>query len=786
MKKYIKSLAWIAALAFAVVSCQEKIQPHEPGEPDVTGCYGVYFPTQAASGSHVYNPTQDPSVEITVARTNTSGAVTVPVILTTSEDGIFSLGDVSFADGQEETTAVLRFDNAVEGTTYSASLLIEGDQYASKYNSSPVALDFSVMRVEMKDFLNPVTGEPALITLNEGWWNEVHMAKMKYYEVDGVRTCTIYSVEDGGIWGDTVNATLQFNWYTKNNNGEGNNLLEVQKQYFGFDYADWASKPEGEAANPIYVYDNYWRHIEVGTSGIDQFTWMEFAKQYGDPDGSYPIGYYDGNGGFYFTLRYYIPGLGGFSSDPYEFVAIVDGYTRVDYSLEAESDYSYDGVSPISIEAGVDVASIKYAVYEGELTATQVGNKIAAIEDGTDASTEFSDFELDEEEAVKYATLQLAPETSGMYTFVAVAYDQSGKAQNNTSVVFKHIAAGDVEDHAVEVDVFTEDTPERYKSYHDYDSFAYCISGKNLTDVHVGLFTYSAVNEDPEAYTNAVKADAKGKYAVSADVLAQINGEGGYYTVASGMPANTEIMVLVWATNGDMESVAFASYKTAKLPYVWNSLGKGTLVDDFIVTLFGKDDITVACDVYEEATTPGLYMITGYQCALAAAFFGVTEDVMAPYEGGNWNNTEVVIDATDPDAVLIEQQDYGVCVNSSYGFFLIESNPEAPGTLKDGEITFPAEELYVTLPGIGKTYYTNDNGTTKIVLPASANPTAAPKAQAGGRVSDTKIAKKHLMEVERPVVKFERDPKPVKVAVKVATAARTTKVKNLDQYVPVR
>ena len=84
----VKSLAWIAALAFAVVSCQEKIQPHEPGEPEASGCYGVYFPTQAASGSHVYNPTQDPSVEITVARTNTSGAVTVPVVLTTSEDGV--------------------------------------------------------------------------------------------------------------------------------------------------------------------------------------------------------------------------------------------------------------------------------------------------------------------------------------------------------------------------------------------------------------------------------------------------------------------------------------------------------------------------------------------------------------------------------------------------------------------------------------------------------------------------------------------------------------------------
>ena len=50
MKKYIKYFAWIAAAAFAVVSCQEEVQPHQPGDPDVSGCYGVYFPTQAASG----------------------------------------------------------------------------------------------------------------------------------------------------------------------------------------------------------------------------------------------------------------------------------------------------------------------------------------------------------------------------------------------------------------------------------------------------------------------------------------------------------------------------------------------------------------------------------------------------------------------------------------------------------------------------------------------------------------------------------------------------------------
>ena len=765
MKKFIKYFAWIAAAVFAVSSCQEVEQPHQPGDPDVAGCYGVYFPTQAASGTHVYSPVQDPSVDITLKRTNTSGAISVPIKATYSEEGIFTLGEANFADGQDETTFTVRFDPAKEGPTYKASFTIEDNQYASLYGNNAISLDFSVMRVQMQDFKTEDGSAKAMVTFSDAnFWGEVHDdVYIQYYEVDGIRYCSttggklVGEGTDGeGPWGTDVQ--LNFKWYTNKKvtvDGVSYQWIEVEAQYHG-----WES-----SGRPVYFGDYYWMRADMGL-GNGNYT-SSYDRYVNGSDGYLPS-YYDGHGGFIFNMAYWIHGTtswyGYQNSAP---VGIASGYLRVDYNFKAESDYSHDGVSPISLTAGVDVASVKYAFYEGELTATQVGNKISAIADGTDASTEFSDFELDEEAAVKTATLEVAPETSGVYTFVAVAYDKDKKAQNSASVTFNHVAAGDVADKAVRVDVFTEDTPARYKSSHNYDSFAYCVSGEDLTEVHVGLFAYADVEKDPDAAFATLKKDAKGKYAVSASVLDQINGEGGYYTVASGMPANTEIAVLVWATNGDMEEYAYDVYKTAKLPYVWNSLGKGTLVDDFIVTLFGKDDITVSCDVYEEATTPGLYMITGYQCALAAAFFGIDEETMAPYEGGNWNNTEVVIDATNPDAVVIEQQDYGVCVNSSYGFFLIESNPDAPGTLKDGEITFPANELYVTLPGIGKTYYTNDNGTFKVVLPAAAAPAAAP-ANRGGVVSDSKIVKKHLMEVARPAVKFERDPQPVNVTVKVS------------------
>ena len=153
MKKIAYIISLFAAAVFTVVSCEKEAEQHQKGPAEAAGCYGVFFPSQAASGSHVYNPIQDPSLDIIVKRTNTNGAITVPVKATFSEDGVFTMNDLYFADGQDETILTVRFDNAQEGTNYKASITVEDTNYASMYNSNPISLDFDVMRVEMKYLL---------------------------------------------------------------------------------------------------------------------------------------------------------------------------------------------------------------------------------------------------------------------------------------------------------------------------------------------------------------------------------------------------------------------------------------------------------------------------------------------------------------------------------------------------------------------------------------------------------------------------------------------------------
>lgn len=734
MKKIFLSLLFVLPFLFA---CQPQVDPYTPGEEDVAGCYGVYFPSQAATGSHTLDPTMPKVANFTVMRKNTNGAITVPVTAVASEN-VFNVGPLTFADGQSETTLTVEFPTIEDGKTYNLSLQLDDPQYVSKYLNQPIAIDYSVMSVQWVDFGHA--------TFYEGWWGEVHTANIKYYEVNGVRTCVAECDEGNGIWGDTVDATIQFTWYTKNTNSDGYQLVAIPKQYFGFDYNDWTSKPVEEAVSPVFLYDYYTYWIERGES---LGTFLEFAANYGDLDGSYPVSYYDGNGGFYFNARYYIPGLGGFSPDPFELVAIVDGYTRVDYSISGETDFSDEGEVPVYLTVGPDVDQVVFCAYPGELTPAQVENKVVNIQEDDNAEY-ISEFE--EGEGEKYADFSLNLGETGFYTLVAVTLDAKGNKQEYTSVLLNYVSAEDEETYKVMVDVGTEEVPERYEGFTPQTSFAYWVKGEDLTDAHVAIYKYDTFVKQQEAVMN----DIKYNHAVSEDVLAQINQNGGYFTVADGLNPDTEYLVVVWATNG-LEQAWTASYwATEPLPYEWNYLGKGQLTDDICTLFNGVEPNTVPCDVYEEVSHPGLYKVNGYQLPLCAAIFGISEEEEMEYEGEDWRNSDLIIDAQNPADVRIDLQDYGVCLSDSYGFFSITSmyqgEPFSIGTLTDGVIAFPTAGGLLGQLG-SSLYRVNANGAFQIVLPnANAAPAAAP---ASNHFQKNSAPQKEFFYKVRPD-KFER------------------------------
>ena len=583
MKKIFISLLFVLPFLF---SCQPQVEPFQPGEEDVAGCYGVYFPSQEATGSHTLDPTMAPQATFTAMRKNTNGAITVPLKVTASADGVFNVGELSFADGQSESTVTVTFPNSEIGTQYNLSLQIDGDQYVSKYNDQPIAIDYSCLRVEWVKFGHA--------TFYQGWWGEEHTANIKYYEVNGIRTCVAECDEGNGIWGDDVNATIQFTWYTKNYNSDGFQLVAIPKQYFGFDYNDWTSKPVDQATYPIFLYDYYTYWIERGES---LGTFLEFAAKYGDLDGSYPVSYYDGNGGFYFNARYYIPGLGGFSPDPFELVAIVDGYNRADYSIEIEAGESVNGVIPVDFNFTTDLTNVKYATFEGSLTPTQVENGANAIIEGTASGI------ASIQEA---GTANITLPASGTYTVVAVGYNGTS-VKSNASATFNYVAAGDEEKYAVKLFGGTEKTSALYEKdgLNDVNSFQFYLYGEELTDVRIGIFKAADV-EDPNDVIDDLDP-------VSEKTLAQINGDG-YIDIVINLAANTEYLLVAWGTNGYLSKVEAFPYTTNGLPLELVATGDYT----YGIFFTGADP---GLELYKNPNYENLYEIPNWGYGVSFQFY---------------------------------------------------------------------------------------------------------------------------------------------------------------------
>ncbi len=739
MKKFLHTLFALSIVAAFAVSCQE--EEYQPGEAEVDGCYGVYFPNQEESGYHVYDPTADAVVTLKAVRTNTSGNITVPLTVTASEEGIFEVGTLEFVDGQSESEVTITFDKAVIGTTYSLSLGVDDELYASKYKEGATYIDFSVLRVTWLDFYEPGTETPAVFTFYEGWWDEVHTGTMQYYEVDNVRYCTVTcnEGETAGIWGDTQNVTFDFIWYTTLKDGD-NDMVEVQKQYFGFDYLDWSSKPESQATYPVYFYDqyNYWE-VERGSTSMGSF--LAWYNYYG---GNYPVCYYDGNGGFFFNLRYYIPSLsGGFSSDAYECYALVSGFTRVDYSLALEAGYCSDGVVPVYVEAGADVATVKYACYEGSLTATAIESKATSIADGSEtAASSFTDFEN--------GGFGVTLETSGTYTLVAVALDGTDVAQGSASVAFEYVTAADAatDDYAVDIHLGIEDMSARYADagYTDVNSIAYYIYGSDLTDVHMALVTTANYEANAAAYASAIQSSS---YAVDASTLEEINSTGGYADFYTGLSANTSYTLIVWATNGKLDTVVTESRTTEGLPL--ELLGTG---DYGYTQYFSGTDAGLS--YYLNPNYENTYVISewGYGVDFSFTYNSTTGEVNVPLQStGYTHSTYGTLYVVEAATYFANSASISVTQKSSYD-------------ATSQKFTFYV--VYVVSAG----YFGTGGEETFTINTSEGTTTAASVMSLGEPNLQDFHPNAGKLIIPGSEVDYERDPQAVKLTVTEVTAPR--------------
>lgn len=194
---------------------------------------------------------------------------------------------------------------------------------------------------------------------------------------------------------------------------------------------------------------------------------------------------------------------------------------------------------------------------------------------------------------------------------------------------------------------------------------------------------------------------------------------------------------------------------TAGVAAPWKYIGMGTYVDDLFTTFWGVANIPYEVPVEENELYPGLYrMVNPY-----GEYY--------PYnDPGDWDpnvDSYIEIDATDPDKVFFYTQeqhtawgDYGnFIVGSRAGHFKARGDDESTyaeyyGTLRDGEITFPAGSLLIGMANYnnGGLYRANTNGAFSLLLPGYSKRDVSASVSYAGIFNDKSGATEAVADVE--------------------------------------
>ena len=695
MKKVFKYLAIAAAAAFALYSCATKEQD-------------MYTPAAGASGTQYYFPKENPT-EITISDATKTVDFTVKRAETVKAEDI----NVSVKDPSgkiffnNEGVVVASFAKDADGAVVSIPIDITKFEYGDKISLELQILSEDISPYRTSVFKFSLSYPEPWVSLGKGIYRDDMVST--FYSVDPEETWEVEILESANVPGVYAVVNPYGENYPYNDPGDWDTTQDYKMIIHAEDpTAVYVSTYVSEMAwsYGTFVFASLaGYYMERGTYTLAELKEKGYTGTLVDGIITMPVksmliamtGYNNGN--------LYNANLNGL------FRVVLPGVELADYSVSVEytglfTDKEGDVYAFANVELGPDVKEARLVLIPGDDPEAAVP---VLIENGDDVIAIEADGE------VKVAL----PETlADYYTFVIASFDEEGEMLDAVYDTFAYkdfSAVLTVADPEVNAD-FTAGTVKVSVSN----------IGEAVEEVKLAIAT-GAKADAAEALVALIKAgeDAGIKTLTEeGDVVFDLTAEGKY-TVAAITFAEGQ------AVNVYVDEFEF------NLVDPWNYLGKGTITDGFMFPVFSKADATVECDFYEYKDTPGRYKVSGYQLALISAFFGYPETTMANYKGQYWDDTSFEVDATKSDAVVIIKQEYGLMVNSDYGWSKIDT--EATGTLANGEITWPAKEMYVYLGGW---YYGNTNGTFKLTLPAKAPaaPVVAPVYAGSQTLSSTIFA----------------------------------------------
>ena len=550
--KTINKLILLAAaftLPFAV-SCVKENE-YVKGAPENDNPYDVYFEIPEAT-DYSFAPDEETVLEFTAVRKDVNGRIAVPFVIESEKAEIFDVGDgeIVFEDGEDKATFQIKFPEAKIGEKYSGIILIDDPQYTHIYTSDPLALSFSVIRINW-------------IPLGTGVWHETL--------IDGV-----FGV---GAWDlpceiDVREDLLYYNEETEAyeyDNAESQYIFRIKTPYTPELLYEWWAE-EGETVEDDYVplIDDV--YIEINATKRNQ-VWIDYqptgvnltAWGYGNliiasyVPNTFKNGLEDNYGtlkdgiisfktanSFYIELSDY--NYANLTNGNGDFKILLPGAKEYDFEVAITPGFAdAEGVMPVDLDFSEDVAKVAYDCFEGELTGSAVKKAGAALAEDKNAK-----------KITAPGSVNISLEETGVYTFVAAAIDKDGKFQGAYSATLEYLAAGDEDDVVATVGLDNITGKYAAQGLTPEDALEAWIYGERLKEVKIGLFEDRKYKKSPEKFQAQVKEEGD---ALEEDDLELVNGEG-YSAVIGDLMPGTVYTLVVWATNGYSEEWFFANATT--------------------------------------------------------------------------------------------------------------------------------------------------------------------------------------------------------------------------------
>ena len=544
----------IFAAALLAAGCAEGIVEETPSPFDQEGCSGVYFPFQAHRGDNLLEPSDNPDkdyrFEVTVKRSDTDGAITVPLV-TECDEGVFEIpSEVIFEDGQRSSSFTVKFPYIESGKEYNCRIAVEDPAYASLYGRYPASFEFNVMLVNW-------------VKLPEGgsWRDDVVRANFQTASSDFAENTavTIYERDDLPGYYRVDNA------YTKDYMAmiAGGNGLEN-----AFTYGK--SSIYIDATNPSKVW------IPTSETGLSfgSYGALSIASVV-NANVSTSIEYYGTlkDGVIEFPQQGLLMGMSGnwyYGNTSAMHRIVLPGHTTYNYSMTLSAEVPENNITPIRFKAGSGITHFRYTVLPGKVGAIRAKETAQEIVDGI--LTDYTDVNVSE------GILSIKCETTGEYTFVCANYSDkaSGKDENVgcNYVHFKYLAEGD--DRPIEL-IMNLYTTDRFSSagITSENSLEFFARGK---DIETGYFHFERGDVDAvdkEELINKFKNSILAGEAVPAEKAAieLLNGDGYGITMQNLEPA-TRYSAFAYVTNGykwDLVSVVCDTKgKVDEIDKVWS------------------------------------------------------------------------------------------------------------------------------------------------------------------------------------------------------------------------